>query len=95
MYFHVIPVFRLALVQLSVTGSKADNLGKCAKLVAEAASCGAKVVALPECFNSPYGVSKRMRYKYLYSQVTFNVPFETLSLRPLKKGLEQGKLKVI
>ena len=49
--------FRLALVQLAVTASKADNLSRAAKLIKEAASKGAKVVALPECFNSPYGTS--------------------------------------
>ena len=49
--------FRLALVQLAVTASKADNLSRATKLIKEAASKGAKVVALPECFNSPYGTS--------------------------------------
>ncbi|XP_033757121.1 omega-amidase NIT2-like [Pecten maximus] len=49
--------FRLALVQLAVTATKADNLVKVAKLVKEAASKGAQVIALPECFNSPYGTS--------------------------------------
>jgi len=27
-------------------------------MIKEAATNGAKIVALPECFNSPYGVSK-------------------------------------
>lgn len=49
--------FRLALVQLSVGSSKTDNLTRASRLIKEAASKGAKVVALPECFNSPYGTS--------------------------------------
>lgn len=49
--------FRLALVQLAVTASKSDNLARAAKLIKDAATNGAKVVALPECFNSPYGTS--------------------------------------
>lgn len=49
--------FRLALVQLAVTASKQDNLTRAAKLIKEAASNGANIVALPECFNSPYGTS--------------------------------------
>lgn len=49
--------FRLALVQLSVGSNKKDNLARATKLVKEAASNGSKVVALPECFNSPYGTS--------------------------------------
>ena len=49
--------FRLALVQLAVTASKSENLLRAAKLIKEAAANGAKIVALPECFNSPYGAS--------------------------------------
>jgi len=35
--------------------SKSDNLSQAVKLIEEASSNGATVVALPECFNSPYG----------------------------------------
>lgn len=49
--------FRLALVQLAVSASKADNLQNAARLIKQASQNGAKVVALPECFNSPYGTS--------------------------------------
>uniref|UniRef100_A0A3B1IH45 omega-amidase n=1 Tax=Astyanax mexicanus TaxID=7994 RepID=A0A3B1IH45_ASTMX len=47
--------FRLAVVQLAVTKVKSDNLQRACSLVKEAAGQGAKVVVLPECFNSPYG----------------------------------------
>jgi omega-amidase len=47
--------FRLALIQLAVSANKAANIQRTKHLVAEAASSGARVVALPECFNSPYG----------------------------------------
>ncbi|XP_064166510.1 omega-amidase NIT2 [Anguilla rostrata] len=49
--------FRLAVVQLHVSKVKADNLNRVRKLVKEAADKGAKMVVLPECFNSPYGTS--------------------------------------
>ncbi|KAK6172442.1 hypothetical protein SNE40_016090 [Patella caerulea] len=49
--------FKLALLQLAVGASKVDNLTKAVRLIKEAASNGAKIVALPECFNSPYGTS--------------------------------------
>lgn len=48
---------RLALIQLAVSASKSDNLIRASRLVKEAASKGANIVALPECFNSPYGTS--------------------------------------
>jgi omega-amidase len=48
---------RLALIQLAVSASKPDNLARAARLIKEAASKGANIVALPECFNSPYGTS--------------------------------------
>ncbi|XP_054684104.1 omega-amidase NIT2 isoform X1 [Grus americana] len=47
--------FRLALIQLHVSTVKSDNLQRACGLVREASAKGAKVVALPECFNSPYG----------------------------------------
>lgn len=46
---------RLGLVQLAVTASKAENLKRASKLIGQAVGKGAKVVSLPECFNSPYG----------------------------------------
>lgn len=47
--------FKLALIQLAVSSNKADNLQRAAQKVKEAADQGAHLVALPECFNSPYG----------------------------------------
>lgn len=49
--------FRLALVQLAVGTIKEDNLSRAVKLIKQAATNGAQVVSLPECFNSPYGTS--------------------------------------
>eukprot|EP00795_Rhopilema_esculentum_P016767 gene16767-8229_t len=45
----------LALVQLKVTGNKAENLKNAHSLIKQAADNGAKLISLPECFNSPYG----------------------------------------
>ncbi|XP_048350429.1 omega-amidase NIT2 [Sphaerodactylus townsendi] len=47
--------FRIALVQLQVSAAKTENLNRAAGLVKTAAAQGAKLVILPECFNSPYG----------------------------------------
>lgn len=46
--------FKVALIQMSVTAVKSDNLQKAEKLIKEAANNGAQLVILPECFNSPY-----------------------------------------
>ncbi|KAK3944099.1 nitrilase [Diplogelasinospora grovesii] len=46
---------KLACVQLSSGSDKAANLSHARSKVLEAASSGAKIVVLPECFNSPYG----------------------------------------
>ena len=40
---------------MAVGMSKPDNISRAVKLVKEASSTGAKIVTLPECFNSPYG----------------------------------------
>lgn len=45
----------LALIQLKVGDDKADNVRRAINLVKEATGKGSKLVALPECFNSPYG----------------------------------------
>ncbi len=49
--------FRLALIQLLVGADKANNLTRAVKYIRlrEAASNGAQLIVLPECFNSPYG----------------------------------------
>ncbi|KAJ1497241.1 hypothetical protein HMI56_005725 [Coelomomyces lativittatus] len=54
--------FRMALIQLKVTANKAKNLSHAKEKVLEAASKGANVIVLPECFNSPYGVSYFSQY---------------------------------
>jgi omega-amidase len=41
---------------LAVQTSKPENLLRASKLIKEASDKGAKVIALPECFNSPYGI---------------------------------------
>ncbi|CAN8001455.1 unnamed protein product [Ixodes hexagonus] len=46
--------FRLALLQLAVTANKIENLERASKLIREAASAGAQILCLPECFNFPY-----------------------------------------
>ncbi|XP_046422476.1 omega-amidase NIT2-like isoform X2 [Neodiprion fabricii] len=48
---------RLALVQLAVTDDKAINISRAIFFVEQAKQQGADVVALPECFNSPYGTA--------------------------------------
>lgn len=48
---------RAALVQLKVGKDRAANLRNASENIARAASGGARLVALPECFNSPYGTS--------------------------------------
>ncbi|CAI5772955.1 omega-amidase NIT2 [Podarcis lilfordi] len=47
--------FRIALIQLHVSAAKTENLNRACGLVRSAAEQGAKLVVLPECFNSPYG----------------------------------------
>ncbi|XP_053698160.1 omega-amidase NIT2 [Sabethes cyaneus] len=48
--------FRVALLQLKVGLNKAENVANAlAKIRTAARDNGARLVALPECFNSPYG----------------------------------------
>ena len=54
---------RLALVQLAVTANKSQNLSRAATKVKEAVDKHkAQLVALPECFSSPYGTKSFPEY---------------------------------
>lgn len=53
---------KVALIQFTVTADKAANLAAVRSKVGEAAAHGAKLVVLPECFNSPYAVSAFPQY---------------------------------
>lgn len=46
---------KLACIQLASGADKAANLAHAADKVREAAAAGARIIVLPECFNSPYG----------------------------------------
>merc|ERR1712000_416956 len=46
---------KLALVQLASGADKNHNLAHAREKVLSAASKGAQIIVLPECFNSPYG----------------------------------------
>ncbi|KAF7547230.1 hypothetical protein G7046_g9066 [Stylonectria norvegica] len=53
---------KLACIQLASGPDKATNLRSAAAHVAKAAASGAKIVVLPECFNSPYGTKYFPQY---------------------------------
>jgi predicted amidohydrolase len=50
--------FRLALIQLAVGEDKAENVKRALSFIKKAKENGSYVIALPECFNSPYGTSE-------------------------------------
>lgn len=70
--------FRAALIQLKVCEDRLKNIEHAAKMIAKAKENGAKVVALPECFNSPYGTKFFSEYA------------ETISEGPTCKMLSQA-----
>ncbi|KAF7284400.1 omega-amidase NIT2 [Rhynchophorus ferrugineus] len=51
----VCKMFRAALIQSKVGPNRNENLQNVEKLIAQAKNLGAKLISLPECFNSPYG----------------------------------------
>eukprot|EP00042_Codosiga_hollandica_P057418 m.850637 g.850637 ORF g.850637 m.850637 type:complete len:282 (+) comp59582_c0_seq10:1389-2234(+) len=50
-------VVRIGLVQLAVGSSKPANIAGALSAIKEAAARAANIIALPECFNSPYGTA--------------------------------------
>lgn len=53
---------KLALIQIAASADKAANLARARTKVLEASRNGAKLVVLPECFNSPYGTKYFPQY---------------------------------
>eukprot|EP00117_Sycon_ciliatum_P016295 scpid74520/ scgid15783/ Omega-amidase NIT2; Nitrilase homolog 2 len=53
---------KLALIQLAVGSDKAVNIRRACEFISQAAKAGAQLVALPECFNSPYGTQYFQQY---------------------------------
>ena len=53
---------KVALCQIHVGADKAANLVNARKAIDRAARSGAKLVSLPECFNSPYAVTAFPKY---------------------------------
>lgn len=54
--------FRLALAQLAVKEDKPTNIAQAVSFVEKAKHQEADIIALPECFNSPYGTSHFAKY---------------------------------
>lgn len=54
--------FRLALVQLAVGEDKSTNIAQAVSFIERAKQQQADIIALPECFNSPYGISHFAKY---------------------------------
>ncbi|XP_066300213.1 omega-amidase NIT2-like [Branchiostoma lanceolatum] len=78
--------FKIALVQLFVTANKSENLARASKLISQAAGGGANLVALPECFNSPYGT------KY-FPEYAEKIPGESTNM--LAKAAKDNKVFLV
>ncbi|XP_076310336.1 omega-amidase NIT2 isoform X1 [Tachypleus tridentatus] len=78
--------FRLALIQLAVGTNKQNNLQRAACLIAEASKQGAKIICLPEGFNSPYGVEYFEKYQE-------SIPGETSKM--LEKAAKENDVYII
>ena len=79
--------FKTALIQLFVSSNKQENIKRAVELIGVAAKNNAKIVSLPECFNSPYGV----KFFPQYSEAIPNG--ETVSA--LAKAAKENQVYVI
>jgi omega-amidase len=57
-----VPKFKIALCQMLCGEDKQENITEASRMVREAAGLGAKLVSLPECWNSPYATSSFPAY---------------------------------
>ncbi|KAG9306362.1 hypothetical protein G9A89_018245 [Geosiphon pyriformis] len=79
--------FKIACIQLAVTANKSQNLQRAKCKILEAAQHGAKVVVLPECFNSPYGTQ-------YFSEYAENIP-KGESVKSLSETAKEANVYLI
>lgn len=65
---------KIALVQFASGADKAHNLSHARSKILEASKAGAKLIVLPECFNSPYGTQYFPKYAEVLSSNESNKP---------------------
>ncbi|GLG98715.1 Omega-amidase NIT2 [Gryllus bimaculatus] len=92
--------FRLGLIQLLVGHNKSENVKRALNLIKTAKTNGCQVVALPECFNSPYGTSTMRRkknantYRKYFSEYAENVPNGS-TCQNLSKAAKENNIYLI
>ncbi|CAG8440544.1 6147_t:CDS:10 [Scutellospora calospora] len=79
--------FKIACIQLAVSSDKSKNLINAKNKILEASKNGAKIICLPECFNSLYGV------KY-FDQYAENIP-NGESVKVLSEAAKESKAYII
>lgn len=79
--------FKIALIQLLVGANKQENIRRAVEFIGVAAKNNAKIVTLPECFNSPYGI----KYFPDYSE---NIPNGETS-EALAKAAKENEIYLI
>jgi len=70
---------KLGLLQMEMAGDKSENLALAGSLVSEAAKKGAKIVCLPELFNSPYFAHQKKKGN-LHLEWAEPIPGETTQI---------------
>ena len=68
--------FTLSVIQFSVSEDKCDNIRRAVAFIRTAVAAGSKLVALPECFNSPYGTQY---FKYYAEEIPNGMTSTALS----------------
>jgi len=81
---------RLSLVQMNATTDVADNVNRACEWIEEAASQGADLVVLPECFNNFYFFQYRD-----YDYVRFAEPDDGYSMSRVREQARQNCVHVI
>ncbi|KAK6638648.1 hypothetical protein RUM43_006915 [Polyplax serrata] len=68
--------FTMAIIQFTVGEDKCENMRKAVSFIKAAVAAGSKLIALPECFNSPYGTQY---FKYYAEEIPNGMTSQALS----------------
>lgn len=80
-------IAKIALIQMSCSTNKSDNISKAGQLITEAADKGAKIICLPELFSTLY-FSQHLNSEFFELAETIPGPtIEKMSRLAKEKGI--------
>lgn len=80
-------IYKIAVIQLHLNNTPANNLKKCLEWVRKAAAKGAEVISLPELYSSHYFCQSEDTENFAFAEPLYGVSFEAFSALAKELGI--------